>query len=84
MTPEQVQSLNQELAHSEPRDILARVLAELPNCTLAFSGAEDVVLLAMAVKLDPAVKVFTLDTGRLHPETYKYLETVRETYGIEL
>ncbi len=84
MTPDQAESLNASLAQSEPRDILARVFEELPNCTLAFSGAEDVVLVAMAVKLNPDVKVFTLDTGRLHPETYKYLETVRETYGIEL
>ena len=38
----------------------------------------------MAVKIKPDVKVFSLDTGRLHPETYKYMEQVREHYNIKI
>jgi len=38
----------------------------------------------MAVKLRPDVDVFTLDTGRLHPETYRYIEKVREHYGVNI
>ncbi|MGC4007618.1 MAG: phosphoadenosine phosphosulfate reductase family protein [Pseudomonas sp.] len=30
------------------------------------------------------VKVFSLDTGRLHPETYRFIEQVREHYGIAI
>jgi phosphoadenosine phosphosulfate reductase len=51
---------------------------------ISFSGAEDVVLIDMAVRLTDHVQVFSLDTGRLHGETYRYLETVRDHYGIEL
>jgi phosphoadenosine phosphosulfate reductase len=51
---------------------------------ISFSGAEDVVLLDMAHSLNKQVKVFTLDTGRLHPETYRFIEQVREHYGIAI
>jgi len=47
-----------------------------------FSGAEDVVLVDMASKLKPGISVFCLDTGRLHPETYRFIEKVRERYDI--
>jgi phosphoadenosine phosphosulfate reductase len=42
------------------------------------------VLVDMASKIKKDVLVFSLDTGRLHPETYKLLEQVRERYGIKL
>ncbi|MCC6588757.1 MAG: phosphoadenylyl-sulfate reductase [Bryobacterales bacterium] len=44
--------------------------------------AEGMVLIDMASKLDSAVRVFTLDTGRLPAETYEMIDTVRERYGI--
>ncbi|MBV1922010.1 MAG: phosphoadenylyl-sulfate reductase, partial [Pseudomonadales bacterium] len=49
-----------------------------------FSGAEDVVLVDMASKLGKPFRVFTLDTGRLHKETYQFLEEVREKYGVSV
>ena len=52
--------------------------------TLAFSGAEDVVLIDMAVKNNLPFSVFSLDTGRLHSETYEYFDTVRSHYAISL
>lgn len=67
-----------------PQEILGLALASFDNIAISFSGAEDVVLVDMAVKLKTGVRVFSLDTGRLHPETYRYLETIRERYGIEL
>jgi phosphoadenosine phosphosulfate reductase len=47
-------------------------------------GAEDVVLIDMAVRIDPAVKIFTLDTGRLHQETYDVMDKIRERYNINI
>lgn len=44
--------------------------------------AEGMVLLDMAAQLDPAVRVVTIDTGRLPPETYEMIETVRSRYEI--
>jgi phosphoadenosine phosphosulfate reductase len=76
------------LAHrfdaSPPQQTLRWALQEYERIALSFSGAEDVVLVDMAVKLRPDVKVFSLDTGRLHPDTLRYLETVREHYTLDL
>ncbi len=47
-------------------------------------GAEDVVLIDMAARIDPFVRVFTLDTGRLHQETYELMDVVRDRYGIAI
>jgi len=44
--------------------------------------AEGMVIVDMAARISPAVRVFTLDTGRLPEETYKMIETVRERYGV--
>ncbi len=55
-----------------------------PHVAVSFSGAEDVVLIDMAVKAGKPFRVFSLDTGRLHPETYEFIERVRSHYGIEV
>ncbi|MCC6445566.1 MAG: phosphoadenylyl-sulfate reductase [Armatimonadetes bacterium] len=47
-------------------------------------GAEDVVLIDMMVKLNPQARIFTLDTGRLHQETYDVMDAIRGKYGISL
>jgi len=68
-----------------PEEILAEVQEYFGTAlTLAFSGAEDVVLIDMAAKNNLPFSVFCLDTGRLHSETYSYLDTVRNHYGISL
>ena len=72
-------------ASSEPQDILALALKEYsPELGISFSGAEDVVLIDMAAKIGAPFRVFSLDTGRLHPETYQFLEKVRGHYGIAI
>lgn len=68
----------------DPREILELALKSFQNIAVSFSGAEDVVLVDMAVSIDRNVKVFSLDTGRLHPETYRFLEQVRQHYGIAI
>lgn len=68
-----------------PSQILADVQEAFgKNLTLAFSGAEDVTLIDMASKNGLPYRVFCLDTGRLHPETYAYLDVVRNHYDIEI
>ena len=36
----------------------------------------------MASRIDPSVRVFAMDTGRLPQETYDLIETIRERYGL--
>src|SRR3990172_8984174 len=45
-------------------------------------GAEDVVLIDMAAKVGGKFRIFSLDTARLHPETYQFLDKVRDHYKI--
>lgn len=52
---------------------------------LAWSGqAEDMVLLDLAWRVNPGFRVFMVDTGRLHEETYALVEKVWERYGIRI
>src|SRR5919198_2755208 len=50
----------------------------------AAGGVDGLALVDMAWRINPAVRVFTLDTGRLPPETYALFEEVRERYGIDV
>ena len=85
MTPDvDLKQLNARFTDASPREILACAFETWPNCALSFSGAEDVLLLHLASKLQPDVRVFTLDTGRLHAQTYEFIERVRETYGLRI
>ncbi|QQD24140.1 phosphoadenylyl-sulfate reductase [Venatoribacter cucullus] len=77
-------ALNEQFASQRPKDLLKYALEQHDAIGLSFSGAEDVVLIDMAVKLRPDVDVFTLDTGRLHAETYEFIEKVRQHYGIRI
>ena len=76
--------INATLESQSPQEILEFAIDNYPDIVLSFSGAEDVVLIDMAHKIDPQVQVFCLDTGRLHPETYQYIERVRKHYKVNI
>ncbi|HRH92178.1 MAG TPA: phosphoadenosine phosphosulfate reductase family protein, partial [Agitococcus sp.] len=67
-----------------PQEILALALENFPDVAISFSGAEDVVLIDMAAKLGKPFRVFSLDTGRLHAETYQFIEKVRNHYKVNI
>ncbi len=73
-----------EFDHKDPSDILKLAFASFDNIAISFSGGEDVVLIDMAVRIRPDIQVFSLDTGRLHPETYRFFEQVRDRYKISI
>ncbi|MBE0523679.1 MAG: phosphoadenylyl-sulfate reductase [Methanosarcinales archaeon] len=78
-----IEQLAKEMENSTPQERLKYALDNYgPNIAVSFSGAEDVVLVDMAKKIRDDIRVFSLDTGRLHPETYKFIEKVREHYNI--
>lgn len=79
-----VERLANNYDRRSPEEIISLALETVDNIAVSFSGAEDVILIDMAVQINPGVKVFSLDTGRLHPETYRYLEQVRNHYDIDL
>ena len=54
------------------------------DVAISFSGAEDVLLIEYAKQSGHPFRVFSLDTGRLHPETYKLFDAVEKHYGIHI
>lgn len=81
----EVAAWQDQFRKAHPREVLRWALARYgQRCALAFSGAEDVVLIDLAVASGQDFSVFCLDTGRLHSETYRYIEKVRSHYGIEI
>lgn len=79
-----IEDLASEYATKSPQEIIELALDMFDNMFISFSGAEDVVLIDMASKIKPGVKVFSIDTGRLHSETYQFIDKVREHYDIQL
>ncbi|SFP34502.1 phosphoadenylyl-sulfate reductase [Hydrogenimonas thermophila] len=81
-----LKQINSTLQHKSPEEILAYVLEQFNgNVALASSfGAEDQVLTDMLCRIDPNIKIFTLDTGRLPAETYALMDKTREKYGVDI
>ncbi len=74
-----------DYAARTPQEILSLALTEFsPEVGISFSGAEDVVLIDMAAQIGRSFRVFSLDTGRLHAETYQFLDKIRVHYGVTL
>ncbi|MCJ8279081.1 MAG: phosphoadenosine phosphosulfate reductase family protein, partial [Rivularia sp. ALOHA_DT_140] len=83
-TEADIVKLESEYATKRPQDILAFALKQFDNITISFSGAEDVVLIDMAAKIKRNITVFSIDTGRLHPETYQFIDRIRKQYRIKI
>ncbi|MBA4069022.1 MAG: phosphoadenylyl-sulfate reductase, partial [Acinetobacter sp.] len=83
-TIDRIDALASEYADKSPNEILALALGQQGEIAISFSGAEDVVLIDMASHLGKPFRVFSLDTGRLHAETYQFIERVRKHYNIEI
>ena len=66
-----------------PQDVLRLALEQFGRGVALSSsfGAEDMVLIDMLMKVDPAARIFTLDTGRLPQETYNVIDATRQKYG---
>lgn len=80
-----VEAAARELAGAHPREVLKWGLTRFgATLGIAFSGAEDVVLVHLASELGLPFSAFCLDTGRLHPETYRFIDTVRKQYSVEI
>lgn len=85
LSPQQIKTAAAEFADLDPKGIIDLALREYsPEVAISFSGAEDVILIDIAAKTGRPYRVFTLDTGRLHPETYQLIERVRERYGVSV
>jgi phosphoadenosine phosphosulfate reductase len=67
------------------RAILERVAREYAPAVFASSlAAEDMVLTDMILKAKLDIGIFSLETGRLHPETLAVLDAVKAHYGHDI
>lgn len=71
---------------TDPKEVLAWAAKEFGDkAALAMSfGAEDMVILDMIAAQKLPIRVFTLDTGKLHQETYDLMERALERYKIRI
>lgn len=83
---EKIAKLNQQFIHTDPATLLAWFLREYQGKIALSSslGLEDQVLTHMVCSIDKEVRIFTLDTGRLFPETYDLIHRTNQKYGIRM
>jgi phosphoadenosine phosphosulfate reductase len=66
-------------------ELLSDIARGFGPAALASSlGAEDMVLTDLIAKHAPAIEIFTLDTGRLHAETYRLLQQITDRYDLRI
>jgi phosphoadenosine phosphosulfate reductase len=64
---------------------LERIAADFTPAVFASSlAAEDMVLTDLILRAKLPIRIFTLETGRLHQETLGMLDRVREVYGYDI
>ncbi|MBO4738752.1 MAG: phosphoadenylyl-sulfate reductase [Bacteroidales bacterium] len=85
-TKEHIQSLNEQFADASPEELLQHFLG-IYGDKIAVSSSlsiEDQTLTDMALKISKKTRIFTLDTGRLFPETYQLIDKTNLRYDIKM
>ena len=83
---EQLQQWNEELKEKSPVEVIAYFMQHFGDRILLSTslGLEDQVLTEMVVGQNRHTQIFTLDTGRLFPETYDLIARTNKQYGIRM
>lgn len=83
---ETIQKLNEAFEKKTPLEVLTYFLNEYKGRIALSSslGIEDQVLTHMVHAIDPETRIFTLDTGRLFPETYTLIDKTNKHFGINI
>ncbi|XP_030533370.1 5'-adenylylsulfate reductase 3, chloroplastic-like isoform X1 [Rhodamnia argentea] len=82
---EDYDQLAKDLNGASPLQIVDKALEKFgDDIAIAFSGAEDVALIEYAKLTGRPFRVFSLDTGRLNPETYQFFDAVEKHYDIHI
>ncbi|MBE0640504.1 MAG: phosphoadenylyl-sulfate reductase [Bacteroidales bacterium] len=86
MTKDLAIALNARLEHETPEEIIRYFFREFQGKVALSSslGSEDQVLTHIVAKIAPEARIFTLDTGRLFPESYDLIHRTQERYGISI
>ncbi len=78
--------LCQTYGQATPQALLSDLMAQYgERIALASSlGMEDQVLTDMMMKISPRARIFTIDTGRLFPETYQLIDKTCDRYHTKI
>lgn len=82
----EIDRLNKEFELKTPEEILSYFLGKYGNrIALASSlGLEDQMLTDILLKISKNARIFTIDTGRLFPETYSLIDKTNMKYGFKM
>ncbi len=83
---EDVVGLNKRLQGKSAQEIIAFFVDTMGDkITFGTSmGAEDQLITKMLIETKKEVRIFTLDTARLFPETYELIDRTNKKYGIKI
>ena len=83
---QQIARWNEELGGKDPVEVLKFFMDYFGEriCLSTSLGEEDQVLTAMVLGIRKDIKIFTLDTGRLFPETYDLIARTNKHFGIRM
>ena len=83
---QKIKALNEKFAQAGATELISYFLKEYKGQIALSSslGLEDQVLTEMICSIDKNTKIFTLDTGRLFPETYDLIDRTNKKYGIHM
>lgn len=86
LTADQIAEASRHLDGASPQAILRWAVETFhPRLTMATAfGAEGCCILHMLAEIQPAVRVFNLETGYQFPETLQLRERIKDRYGIEV
>ena len=78
--------LRQRMNGKTPQELIRMALDEFGDQLVFVTSfqKEGMILIDMASRLNTPFRVATIDTGRLHEETYAFMEQVKERYRLRL
>jgi phosphoadenosine phosphosulfate reductase len=84
--PLEVETLNFKFNKCSPEEVLSYFLDTYKGKIALSSslGAEDQVLTNMVCTIDKTTRIFTLDTGRLFPETYELIDKTNQFFNVTI
>ena len=85
-TKEQLERISHSAEQWSPEDVLRWAFTNFQGHVEIASGfgPEGLVLIDIAARVQIDLRVFTLDTDFLFPETYALIETIEKRYGIKV
>ena len=81
---DELQAVDARLESAPPSKAVQWAVGEFGTDLVLAASFQDIVLIDLAVKVDPGIEVVFLDTGAHFPETLEFVEAVRARYDLNL